>query len=93
MIEIVLEMLTVTLNVPKLVPTVRTHFNNSFRGHFPHDHNTTVLLWARPVCQDTGSCSSPDHPALGQIIRYVLERNRQIVRIIQPRVRSSDSVQ
>ena len=61
-----LELLTVTLNIPKLVPMVRTHFNIFFRRHFPHDHNTTTLLWARtvrPVYPETGSCSSPDHPA------------------------------
>ena len=61
-----LEFLTVMLNVPKLVTMMRTHFNIFFRRHFPHDHNTTTLLWARPVrpvYPETGSCSSPDHSA------------------------------
>ena len=49
MIEIVLEMLTVTLNVPKLVPKDESILQYILDKYFPHIHNIAALLWARPV--------------------------------------------
>ena len=72
MIEIVLEMLTVTLNVPKLVPKDESILQYILDKYFPHIHNIAALLWARPVkpvCQTGQTGLSKDSQSLNIRLR------------------------
>ena len=102
--KIVLEMLTVTFNIPKNMPRMKIYLNRFLISVFitsttlqhcpgPNRSDRSVRL-VRPVCSKTDTKSPrPDYPTWDQIIRHVPETNWHMDRIIRPRIRSSDPVQ
>jgi hypothetical protein len=83
---------------PNLCQRMRVYFNIFLISIFSHIHNITALgQTGQTGLSDWSDWSvqrqpEPEHPASDQIIRHVPEANRQMGRIIRPRVGSFDPV-